>query len=64
MVFTGDIIVNIKGFSDEQREFNTLAPYLMTSVNVDSTKATANRKSLIEKYAGYKLYPAHGPAIV
>ncbi len=63
MVFTGDIIVNIKGFSDEQREFNTLAPYLMTSVNVDSPKATANRKLLLEKYKGHKLYPAHGPCM-
>ncbi|MCR4790977.1 MAG: MBL fold metallo-hydrolase [Treponemataceae bacterium] len=63
MVFTGDIIVNIKGFSDEQREFNTLAPYLMTSVNMDSQKATQNRNLLLEKYKGYKLYPAHGPCM-
>lgn len=60
MVFTGDILVNIKGFSDEQREFNILAPYLMTSVNVDSKKAKTNREWLMENYKGYTFYPAHG----
>jgi len=59
-VFTGDILVNIKGFSDEQREFNILAPYLMTSVNVDSRKAKKSRELIVENYKGYILYPAHG----
>lgn len=59
-VFTGDILVNIKGFSDEQREFNILAPYLMTSVNVDSKKAKISREMIMELYKGYTLYPAHG----
>jgi len=60
LLFSGDILVNIKGFSDEQREFNILAPYLMTSVNVDSKKAKISRELLLEKYKGYTLYPAHG----
>lgn len=60
LLFSGDILVNIKGFSDEQREFNILAPYLMTSVNVDSKKAKISRELIMEKYKGYKLYPAHG----
>lgn len=59
-VFTGDILVNIKGFSDEQREFNILSPYLMTSVNMDSKKAKACRELIIDRYKGYTLYPAHG----
>lgn len=60
LVFTGDIYVNAEGFTDEQREFNTLAPYLMTSVNVDSAKAREERRQLYANYAGYRLMPAHG----
>ena len=59
-VFTGDILVNIKGFSEDQKTFNILAPYLMTSVNVDSKKAKISREMLMEKYKDYVLYPAHG----
>ena len=63
IVFTGDIYVNIKGFSEEQREFNILAPYLMTRVDEDSATATAARRLLLEKYDGYMLCPGHGPVV-
>lgn len=52
LIFTGDILVNISGFSPELAQFNSLAPYLMRSVNVDSQKASAMRRettSLIER---------------
>lgn len=62
-VFTGDILVNIKGFSELQREFNILAPYLMTSVNMDSKKAKQGREMILEKYGDYTLYTAHGSPI-
>jgi len=45
---TGDILVNIGGFSEERAEFNSLAPYLMRSVNVDSEKATKMREDVIK----------------
>jgi glyoxylase-like metal-dependent hydrolase (beta-lactamase superfamily II)/ACT domain-containing protein len=48
VVFTGDILVNIHGFSKERAEFNSLAPYLMKSVNVDSQKAVKMRKQVTE----------------
>ena len=32
-------LINVKGSTKEQREFNTLAPYLMQSVNMDSDRA-------------------------
>jgi glyoxylase-like metal-dependent hydrolase (beta-lactamase superfamily II) len=48
IVFTGDILVNIDGFSKERAEFNSLAPYLMKSVNVDSKKASQMRKQVTE----------------
>ncbi len=47
IVFTGDNLVNISGFSPERAEFNSLAPYLMRSVNVDSRKATEMRRQII-----------------
>lgn len=47
VAFTGDILVNISGFSPERAEFNSLAPYLMRSVNSDSVKATEMRKQII-----------------
>ena len=41
--FTGDILVNPDGYTLEQKEFNVLAPYLMTSVNMDSNMAKIER---------------------
>lgn len=60
IVFTGDIFVNIKGFTNEQYAFNILAPYLMGSVNSDSKKASACRKILLEKCKNYLICPGHG----
>ncbi len=63
-LFTGDIFVNAKGFSEKQKQFNLLAPYLMTSVNVDSVKAKKLRGYIAERYAGFTAYPGHGTEIV
>ncbi len=63
LVFTGDLVVNPKGFSEKQRQFNILAPYLMTSVNVDSEKAKVLRKWISDQYQGYILCPGHGAVI-
>lgn len=60
IVFTGDNLVNVKGFSPEQYEFNLLAPYLMASVNMDSEKASACRKALQQRFQGYTICPGHG----
>ena len=60
LIFTGDDLVNIKGFSPDQQKFNLLAPYLMTSVNVDSEKATLCRNELLKKTVGYLICPGHG----
>ncbi|MBQ6823806.1 MAG: Zn-dependent hydrolase [Clostridia bacterium] len=46
MAITGDIYVNIKGFTKEQAQFNKLAPYLMTSVDTDPVAARAEREAL------------------
>lgn len=60
LLFTGDIFVNIKGFSPDQAAFNKLAPYLMTSVNVDSKKATKVRLETERCFKGYLACPGHG----
>ena len=38
--------MNVQGFSPEQAEFNTPAPDLMTSVNMDSKKARQTGKAV------------------
>ena len=60
LVFSGDIYVNIKGFSAEQKEFNALAPFLMTGVDSDPKLAKEAREYLVEKYSDYIICPGHG----
>ncbi len=61
LLFSGDIYVNIKGYSPEQREFNRLAPFLMTGVDCDPAAARECRNLLTQTYAGYLFCPGHGP---
>ena len=48
LVFTGDIFVNIKDFTKEQKSFTKLAPYLLTSVDTDPTLAKKEREAVFE----------------
>ena len=48
LAFTGDILVNIKGFIAEQESFNRLAPYLMTSVDTDPALAKKEREAFFD----------------
>lgn len=62
IVFTGDIFVNIKGFSPEQAAFNKLAPYLMTSVDTNPSVARRERVaflSLLDEGV-WKIFGGHG----
>ena len=61
LIFTGDNLVNIKGFSKGQRQFNELAPYLMQSVNMDSKEASRLRVLIENTTKGYWVCPGHGP---
>lgn len=61
LIFTGDNLVNIKGFSKGQRLFNELAPYLMQSVNMNSQEASRLRVLLENESKGYLVCPGHGP---
>lgn len=65
VALTGDDYVNIHGYTPDQAAFNKLAPYLMTSVNEDSTKAKAILKELFRRLngQGYIVIPGHGAVI-
>jgi len=62
IVFTGDIFVNIAGFTPEQKEFNRLAPYLMTSVDTDAKAAARERAAIFELLTEgeWMLFCGHG----
>ena len=60
LVFTGDIFVNIKGFSEEQKEFNSIAPFLMTGVETNAVLAKQTRDFVMKKFSENLICPGHG----
>ncbi len=48
MIFTGDSLINFSSLTEERKEYMTLAKVLMTSVNVDSSKAKEERDLLLD----------------
>jgi len=59
LLFPEDAVINFKSLGPDRTEYNVLADYLMTSVNVDSRLAREERKALLsliseldEKLAG------------
>lgn len=64
-VFSGDIVINAAGSTEEQKEFNKLAPYLMTSVNMNSALAKEERDELLATFDpnDYTYYPGHGAVL-
>lgn len=60
LLFTGDIFVNIKGFSEEQKEFNSIAPFLMTGVDANPKLAKETREFVMKKFKGNLVCPGHG----
>ncbi|MDD3335084.1 MAG: Zn-dependent hydrolase [Eubacteriales bacterium] len=66
LVFTGDVLVNLKGFIRPQAEFNRLAPFLMTSVDTDAARAAEERlvlDGLLEKDGAWLIFGGHGAPI-
>ena len=62
IIFTGDIFVNIKGFTTDQAKDNKLAPYLMTSVDTNPSIARRERVaflSLLDE-GKWKIFCGHG----
>lgn len=62
IVFTGDIYVNIKGFTPEQSTYNSYAPILMTSVDTDAKLCAAERNAIMQRLGSgnWRIFGAHG----
>jgi len=66
LVFTGDIFVNVHAFTPEQAQFNTLAPYLMTSVDTNPALAKAEREAFrgLLSPGTWQVFGGHGSVLV
>ncbi len=64
IVFSGDIFVNIKGLTSEQKQHNKYAPMLMTSVDTDKELATEERMSMLARLGqgSWRIFGGHGAA--
>lgn len=51
ILFTGDSLMNFASFTTERERYNSLADFLITSVNVDSNRARSERHALLELVA-------------
>ncbi|NYT05112.1 MAG: MBL fold metallo-hydrolase [Methanomicrobiales archaeon] len=51
VLFTGDSLINFASLTDERRKYNSLADFLVTSVNVDSDLARKERRALLDLVA-------------
>ena len=63
LVFTGDILVNIRELTAEQAHYNHYAPYLMTSVDTDPALCARERKELpnVLGPGRWSVFGGHGP---
>ena len=66
VAITGDDYINIHGYTEPQRAFNRIAPYLMNSVNEDSRKAHILLDTLRRRLGGkgYTILPGHGMPVM
>ncbi len=62
IAITGDIYVNLKGMTSEQRQYNQYAPILMTSVDTDSALCKQEREAVFQRLGAgkWQIYGAHG----
>ena len=63
LVFTGDILVNIRELTEEQARYNHYAPYLMTSVDTDPALCAEERRELpaVLGPGQWHIFGGHGP---
>ncbi len=52
IVFTADTLINFGSLDEDRKRYNSLADFLVTSVNVDSECARRERKALLELIRG------------
>ncbi len=65
LMFSGDILINIKGFTPEQARFNKLAPYLVTNIENNAELAITEREAVKQllDVGQWTIIGGHGPAI-
>ena len=64
VAFTGDVYINLKGMTSEQRQYNQYAPILMTSVDTDPKRCAAERNAILARLGAgcWRICGAHGAA--
>ena len=62
VAFTGDIFINVHGFTPEQKKYNQYAPILMTSVDTDPDLCAREREAIFQRLGGgtWQIFGAHG----
>lgn len=62
ITFTGDVYVNTKGMTSEQKQYNQYAPILMTSVDTDSELCAGERNAIMQRLGAgkWQIFGAHG----
>lgn len=62
IVFPGDIYINMKGMTSEQKKYNQYAPQLMTSVDTDATLCSEERAAILQRLGSgkWQIFGAHG----
>lgn len=62
ITFTGDVYVNIKGMTSEQKQYNQYAPILMTSVDTDPELCAVERNAVMQRLGAgkWQIFGAHG----
>lgn len=66
LVFSGDILVNMKNMTPEQVQYNRYAPILMTSVDTDPKLCARDRKALLEmlEEGQWHIFGGHGAELL
>ncbi len=62
IAFTGDIYINIKGLTAQQKQFNKYAPILMTSVDTNPEMCALERRAIMQRLGAgnWQIFGAHG----
>ena len=62
IAFTGDVYINMHGFTAQQAEYNQYAPILMTSVDTDPQLCSRERTAILGRLGigNWKIFGAHG----
>lgn len=62
IAFTGDIYINMKGMTAEQKAYNQYAPILMTSVDTEPKLCTLEREAVMERLGvgNWRIFGGHG----